>query len=88
LILGSPLPGVADQINSYDDKHYAIKANDYNYSSFSWTSDDNNTWWRIQLSGGPKLVSKIEIHNRPRNAVGTHQCEFIIIESWLYNGTE
>jgi len=78
LILGSRLRGVADQINTVNASHYAIKANDYNYSTFSWTRDNNNAWWRIQLSGGPKLVSKIEIHNRPRNADGTHQCEFMI----------
>jgi len=55
-----------------------MRANDYNYSTFSWTRNNNNAWWRIQLSGGPELVSKIEIHNRPRNADGTHQCEFMI----------
>ncbi|KAF6024502.1 DSCAM [Bugula neritina] len=69
----SRLQGNADQINSNDDQHWAIKANDSNYSSFSWTRDSINAWWRIQLNGGPKSVRKIEIHNRPRKTDGTQQ---------------
>jgi len=76
--IGARLQGVADQVNSYDNQHYAIKASDYEYSSFSWTSDSINAWWRIQLDEGPKLISKIELHNRPRNSAGTYQCESII----------
>jgi len=79
LILGSRLRGDADQINSYDNQHWAIKANDSNYGSFSWTSDSINAWWRIKLDEGSKSVSKIEIHNRPKNAAGTHQCECMIL---------
>jgi len=79
LILGSRLQGNADQINSNDDQHWAIKANDSNYSSFSWTRDSINAWWRIQLNGGPKSVRKIEIHNRPRKTDGTQQCECVIL---------
>jgi len=79
LILGSRLRGDADQINSVNASHWAKEANINDYNSYTLTGDNNNAWWRIQLNGGPKSVSKIEIHNRPRDAAGTNHCEFMIL---------